>query len=168
MKKNSHLQTGFTLVEMVIVILIMSALAVTAYARISQIDTQARLASLQSFKASVLSVATMAKGVCLSDAQCQSTQSQGTPSSIIDGNTVYFTYGYPVGWLADNADGSGSLHQLLDPGKFLIQPSLSGLNRATYFLSGARDMAHCKLEYSIAGGTPSAPGITVNIDSSGC
>ena len=168
MKKNSHLQTGFTLVEMVIVILIMSALAVTAYARISQIDTQARLAALQSFKASVLSVATMAKGVCLSDAQCQSTHSQGTPSTTIDGNTIYFTYGYPVGWLADNADGSGSLHQLLDPGKFVIQPSLSSLNRATYFLSGARDMAHCKLEYSIAGGTPSVSSITVNIDSSGC
>lgn len=168
MKKNSYLQTGFTLVEMVIVILIMSALAVTAYARISQIDTQARLAALQSFKASVLSVVTMAKGVCLSDAQCQSTQSQGTPSTTIDGNTIYFTYGYPVGWLTDHEDGSGSLHQLLDPGKFFIQPSLSGLNRATYFLSGARDMAHCKLEYSIAGGAPSVPGITVNIDSSGC
>lgn len=168
MKKNSHAQSGFTLVEMVVVILILSALAVTAYARISHIDTQARLAALQSFKANVLSVATMAKGVCMSDPQCNSSQSQATPSTTIEGNTIYFTHGYPVGWLADNEDGAGSLHQLLEPGKLAIQPSLSDLNHATYFLTGARDMNHCKLEYSIASGASTDSGLAVSIDSSGC
>lgn len=73
MQKNSYSQlgsfkqlgftSGFTLIELVIVMLILSVLAATAYARISQTGAQARLASLQSFKATVLSVATMAKGV---------------------------------------------------------------------------------------------------------
>jgi hypothetical protein len=58
---------------------------------------------------------------------------------------------------------------LIQPGsRFTIQPELSDINRATYFLAGARDEHHCKLEYSItsAPSTPSA--LSVTIDSSGC
>jgi MSHA pilin protein MshA len=164
MKKISHTQSAFTLVEMVVVILILSALAVTAYARIAQIDTQARLASLQSFKANVLSTATMAKGMCMTDPLCDG--NQNTPSANINGNTIYFSHGYPVGWLG-NEDGAGSLYQLLDTGKFSVQPALSDTNHATYTLQGARDSNHCKLEYTITTGSANA-GLSVTIDSAGC
>ncbi|WP_047518269.1 type II secretion system protein [Methylophilus sp. Q8] len=165
MKKISHTQSGFTLIEMIVVMLILSALAVTAYARISQIDTQARLAALQSFKATVLSVATMAKGVCMSDPQCDGNQT--TPSAVIAGNTIYFSHGYPVGWLG-NEDGVGSLSQLVDAGKFSVQAALSDTNRATYTLQGARDSNHCKLEYIISTGSANTAGLSVSIDSTGC
>jgi MSHA pilin protein MshA len=176
MKKNSYSQLdsfkqpgvarGFTLVELVIVMLILSILAATAYARISQTGSQARLASLQSFKATVLSVATMAKGVCMADPQCDIDHSNVTSSTMIEGNNILFTGRYPVGLAPNNAAG---LDQLIQPGsRFTIQPELSDINRATYFLAGARDEHHCKLEYSItsAPSTPSA--LSVTIDSSGC
>jgi len=165
MKKISRTQSGFTLIEMIVVMLILSALAVTAYARISQIDTQARLAALQSFKANVLSVATMAKGVCMSDPQCDGNQT--TPSAVIEGNTIYFSHGYPVGWLG-NENGAGSLSQLVDAGKFSVQAALSDTNRATYTLQGARDSNHCKLEYIISTGSANTAGLSVAIDSTGC
>ena len=164
MKNKPYSQSGFTLVEMVIVILILSALAVTAYARIAQIDTQARQASLQSFKASVLSVATMAKGVCMSEPQCAG--NQPVPSASIEGNTIYFSNGYPVGWLG-NDDGAGTLQQLLDVGKFSVQPSLSDNHRAIYYLQGARDASHCKLEYIISTGAANTSGLTVKTDNRG-
>jgi len=170
MKKISRtqpgfVQTGFTLIEMVVVMLILSALAVTAYARISQIDAQARLAALQSLKANVLAVATMAKGVCMSDPQCDG--NQNAPSAVIEGNTIYFSYGYPVGWLG-NADGAGTLSQLVDAGQFSLQAALSDTNRATYTLQGARDSNHCKLEYAISTGSANSAGLNVTIDSTGC
>jgi len=165
MKNKPYSQSGFTLVEMVIVILILSALAVTAYARMAQIDTQARQASLQAFKANILSVATMAKGVCMSDPQCA--DNQAAPSAMIEGNTIYFSHGYPVGWLG-NEDGTGTLQQLVDAGKFSVQTSLSDSNRAIYYLQGARDVSRCKLEYAISTGAASISDLTVSIDSSGC
>lgn len=164
MKNKPYSQSGFTVVEMVIVILILSVLAVTAYARMAQIDTQARQASLQAFKANILSVATMAKGVCMSDPQCAD---QATPSAIIEGNTIYFSHGYPVGWLG-NEDGSGTLQQLVDAGQFSVQTSLSDSTHAIYYLQGARDTSRCKLEYIISTGATSTSGLTVSIDNSGC
>lgn len=152
-------QRGLTLVELVVVILILSALAATAYARISQTGAQARLASLQSFKATVLSVATMAKGVCIADPQCGIDHGQITSTNIND-NTILFSDGYPVGW---DANGAG-WNELIDTGKFTIQAELSDTSHATYFLAGARDENHCKLEYTIT--SPSA--LSVTTDSSGC
>jgi MSHA pilin protein MshA len=168
--KNSQLeafkQHGFTLVELVIVMLLLSILAATAYARISQTGAQARLASLQSFKATVLSVATMAKGVCMADSQCDIDHSNVTSSTMIEGNNILFTGRYPVG-LAPN--GGAGLDQLIQPGsKFTIQPELSDTNRATYFLAGAHDENHCKLEYSITSAAANPSALSVTIDSSGC
>lgn len=167
MKKTSLQSAGFTLVEMVVVMLILSVLAVTAYARISHIDSQARVAALQSFKASVLSVAAMAKGVCISDPQCAGAQGPTTPYSLIEGESIYFTHGYPVGWLG-NEDGSGSLHQLINTGHFSIQTELSDATHATYYLQDAPDASHCKLEYAISPGSGTTPGLSVTTDSSGC
>lgn len=169
MKKNSYSQSGaiaqlgFTLVELVVVMLVLSVLAATAYARISQTDSQARLASLQSFKATVLSVATMAKGVCMTDPQCDIDQGQAT-STMIEGNTILFTGRYPVGW-DPNAAG---LNELIDTGNFTIQAELSDTHHATYFLGGARDESHCKLDYRITSAAPNSSALSVTIDSSGC
>lgn len=165
MENKPYSQSGFTLVEMVIVILILSVLAVTAYARMARIDSEARQTSLQSFKATVLSTAAMAKGVCMSDPQCSN--SQTTASTQIEGNTIYFSHGYPVGWLG-NEDGAGTLLQLVDAGKFSVQPSLSDNNHAVYFLQGARDIDHCQLEYTISTTAASASAVTVTTDNSGC
>ncbi|HSI29382.1 MAG TPA: prepilin-type N-terminal cleavage/methylation domain-containing protein [Methylophilus sp.] len=165
MRKNHTPDSGFTLVELVIVMLITSVLAVTAYARLSKTDSQARLASLQSFKATVLSVATMAKGMCISDPQCDIDQYQTTSSTTIEGKPILFTGRYPVG-LAPN--GSGGLDQLMMPGRFTIQPALSDTNRATYFLAGAHDENHCKLQYSITSAPSNPSTLSITIDSSGC
>jgi MSHA pilin protein MshA len=165
MKNKPYLQSGFTLVEMIIVISILSVLAVTAYARMARIDSEARQTSLKSFKATVLSAASMAKGVCMSDPQCSN--SQTTATTQIEGNTIYFSHGYPVGWLG-NEDGAGTLLQLVDAGKFSVQPSLSDNNHAVYFLQGARDINHCQLEYTISTTAASVSAVTVTTDNSGC
>ncbi|MGQ2965546.1 MAG: prepilin-type cleavage/methylation domain-containing protein, partial [Methylophilus sp.] len=86
-------------------------------------------------------------------------------STTIEGNTILFTGRYPVG-LAPN--GAGGLDQLMMPGKFTIQPALSDTHRATYFLAGAHDEYHCKLEYSITSAPANPSVLSVTIDSSGC
>jgi MSHA pilin protein MshA len=165
LKPAARWQSGFTLVELVIAMLIISVLSVSAYSRLANIDSQARLASLQSFKATVLSVANLAKGMCVSDPQCDIDQYQTTSSTTIEGKPILFTGRYPVG-LAPN--GAGGLDQLMMPGKFTIQPALSDTNRATYFLTGAHDEPHCKLEYNITSAPANPSVVSVTIDSSGC
>jgi MSHA pilin protein MshA len=164
-KQAASTESGFTLVELVVVLLVISVLAAGAYSRLANTDTQARLASLQSFKATVLSVAAMAKGMCISDPQCDIDQYQTTSSTTIEGKPILFTGRYPVG-LAPN--GAGGLDQLMMPGKFTIQPALSDTNRATYFLAGAHDERHCKLEYSITSAQSNPSVLSVTVDSSGC
>lgn len=102
----------------------------------------------------------------MADPQCDIDHGSVTSSTMIEGNSILFTGRYPVG-LAPN--GGAGLDQLIQPGsRFTIQPALSDTNRATYFLAGARDEPHCKLEYTITSAASSISALTVTIDSSGC
>lgn len=165
MEKVNRYHKGFTLIEMVVVMLILSALAVTAYARMSQIDTQSRQVALKSLKDTILSAATMAKGVCMADPQCDNTQQMA--ATVIEGHTIYFNHGYPAGWLG-NANGDGSLFQLIDPGKFTVLAAQSDASHAIYYLEGAKDTSHCKLDYVISSSASQPGELSVTVDGSGC
>ncbi|MDP8568417.1 pilus assembly FimT family protein [Methylophilus aquaticus] len=168
MKKLNTCSYGFTLIEMVVVILVLSILAATAVARIADTSTQTRLASLKSFKGTLFSVANMAKGMCLSDVQCNIDETNGNTSTTIDGHRIYFHYGYPVGWLGGtDADGAGSLQQLIDSGKFRIDAGQSSTTQAVYLMEGAPDHTQCKLIYSLAPSNNAAV-LSIQTITSGC
>jgi MSHA pilin protein MshA len=168
MKKLNETNSGFTLIEMVVVMLVLSILAATAVARISDTGTQARLASLNSFKGTLFSVANMAKGVCVTDAQCDLNAANGNTSTMIDGHRIYFHHGYPVGWLGgSDADGTGSLQQLIDSGKFRIDAGQSSTTQAVYLMEGAPDSNQCKLIYSLSPSN-NTPVLSIQTITSGC
>ena len=157
---------GFTLIEMVVAMLIVSVLAVSAYARLSKTDTQARITSLNVMKSTLLSVASAAKGYCISQQNCDSAAdaSQNVTTSI-EGRTIYLHYGYPVASQAGQS--TGSVAELIQMGKFYLQTETASTLEADFQLADSPNASNCKVHYQLAN-TNTMPVLNVSMTSSGC
>lgn len=82
-------QSGFTLIELVLVIVILGILAATALPRFSDLSTQARVAALNGMAGNIRGASAIAHSTQLANA----TASNGTVS--LDGVPITLTNGYP-------------------------------------------------------------------------
>ena len=84
---KSNAQAGFTLIELIVVIVILGILAATALPKFASLGGDARLASLQAAKGALASTAAMAKGRYLID--------RGTKTNLVveGANLTYTTVG---------------------------------------------------------------------------
>jgi MSHA pilin protein MshA len=89
-------QRGFTLIELVVVIVILGILAAFAVPRFMGMEGEARAATVKSLGGSLMSAAAMAR------AKCQA-QSCGTAGNVtVDGRRVTMVNGYPNGATIQN------------------------------------------------------------------
>ena len=135
-------QRGFTMIELVVVIVILGILAAFALPRFMGLENQARVAALNGMTGSIRSAANMAHGVWLANGNVSPITVDGIPITIVGG--------YP------NAAGIQSLIQ--DSTGFGV---VVAAPNTTFTPNNARTPANCKVTYGEA--TAASPIFTLVI-----
>ena len=105
MRRNNG---GFTLIELIVVIVILGILAVTAAPKFIDLQSDARLATLNGMKAAINSAVSLTYGKSL----VKGVEKNGTGSKVwINGEEVDVCYGYPCAEAA-------KIQKVLDIGEF--------------------------------------------------
>ena len=149
------LQRGFTLIELVVVIVILGILAAFAIPRFASLDSAARVSATSALVGTLRSAAALAHSQYLA---------AGTsPASVVmEGATITLAYGYPDG------SGTGIQQTIQDTSGWTasyVSPTV------TYTKAGAPTPSTCIATYTAASAANTPPSIEVaglTADTAGC
>jgi MSHA pilin protein MshA len=149
-------QSGFTLIELVVVIVILGILAAFALPRFARLDTSARVASVRALEGSLRSGNALARSLWLA---------QGTNAANVnmEGANVVMTAGYPaptVGGIANTlTTGTVVAAGNNTPGRW--QTAIINPTTIRFHLNGAVAPAACYVEYQWNGVAAAGPTIAL-------
>jgi MSHA pilin protein MshA len=149
-------QRGFTLIELVVVIVILGILAAFALPKFMGLETQARIASLRALEGTLRSSSAMAHSLWMAN---------GGAAINIEGNPVTMVNGYPNLGTIQNTLQTGTV-QAGTPGRFTYAAA-TGI----FQLVGAPTAANCTVTYAQAtvnGNNQTIPPVITVSNTAGC
>ncbi|WP_308428941.1 prepilin-type N-terminal cleavage/methylation domain-containing protein [Alishewanella tabrizica] len=160
---KSTAQNGFTLIELIIVIVILGVLAVTAVPRFFNFSSDAKKSVLFGIKSSLDTASSLTYLACQLDQNCNpSLPSDGTVSTRVcidkpcqPGEFISTHYGYP------NASNAGIVRTVDREGIF----NNSGGTSLSFYLDETSNL-NCRIRYIRAAGPGEKP--TISVFSSDC
>ncbi|MBM7038028.1 type II secretion system protein [Vibrio ulleungensis] len=161
-------QKGFTLIELVVVIVILGILAVTAAPRFLNLQSDARASSLQGLKGAMAGAGSIVYGKSAIEGQERS-ESGAVPTGIAGGDDIITVYGYPA---ADESGIGRAVEGLTTGDDWVVDTTQGSAGTGTgdeivYRFADSSDGTSCVVSYtapSVEGGVPTISAA----DASGC
>lgn len=157
-------QQGFTLIELVVVIVILAILSAFALPRFLNLTEEARAAAVEGVAGSIRSSSSLVRAACSVDPDCAEDGEQTFNSDNLDGGSIELVDGYPE----QSAAGILEAAQIDESNSDRLEFNNTGAGSPVEIQAvGVANPANCRVTYEAADSTGTGkPEVTV--DTSDC